>query len=235
MEGFTYVDLFATKGLEYLLVIGFLLMLIPFWRMLRAPAGAGLRRVREAVTSLSDWFSFPEGVYYHQGHSWALPQEGDLVKVGIDDFAQKLVGKPREVYIPTVGSKVEQGEVGWKLGVDSKTIEMLSPVSGEVVAINKRALEDPEVLIRDPYGEGWLMMVKPRNIKANIKNLLSGRLASAWMEATLDRLRERMRGELGLLYQDGGLPVSGLAKALSPEEWDKIAREFLLTEEGGEG
>jgi glycine cleavage system H protein len=231
MEGFTYVDIFATKGIEYLLVIGFLLVLVPFWRFLRVPARAGMEVVRRAMASVAQWFSIPEDLYYHQGHSWVMPQGAELVKVGVDDFAQRLVGSTHKINLPKVGSRIEQGDVGWKLGIDTKTIDMLSPVTGDVVAVNKDIVKNPLLINQDPYGKGWLMMVKPDNQRATVKNLLTGKLATAWMEKTADTLRGRMGGELGVMYQDGGLPVSGIAKALSPDAWDKMASEFLLTQE----
>ena len=231
MEGFTYTDPFATKGIEYLLVIGFLLVLVPFWRFLRVPARAGMEVVRRAMASVAQWFSIPEGLYYHQGHSWVIPHGAELVKVGVDDFAQRLVGNTNKISLPKVGSRIAQGDVGWKLGIDTKTIDMLSPVTGDVVAVNKDIVKNPTLINQDPYGKGWLMMVKPDNQRATVKNLLTGKLATAWMEKTADTLREQMGGELGVVYQDGGLPVSGIAKALSPDGWDKMAREFLLTQE----
>jgi glycine cleavage system H protein len=231
MEGFTYVDLFATKGIEYLLVIGFLLALTPFWRILRAPARVGIEAVRRAIASVAQWFSLPEGLFYHQGHSWLLPQGAELVKVGVDDFAQKLVGRSNKIMLPHVGSRIEQGEVGWNLDVGKKSIAMLSPVSGSVVAVNKDIVKNPDLVNQDPYGKGWLIMVKPDNKRATVKNLLTGKVASAWMDKTADALREKMGGEVGTVYQDGGLPVSGIAKALSPDAWDTIASEFLLTHE----
>jgi glycine cleavage system H protein len=232
MEGFTYVDLFATKGIEYLLVIGFLLILVPFWSFLRVPARAGMEVVRRAMASVAQWFSLPEGLYYHQGHSWLMPQGAKLVKVGVDDFAQKLVGRSHTINLPHVGSRIEQGDVGWRLGIGGKKIDMLSPVTGDVVAVNKDIVKHPELINQDPYGKGWLMMVKPDNRRATVKNLLAGKLATAWMEKTADTLRERMgsESELGILYQDGGIPVSGIAKALAHDEWDKVASEFLLTQ-----
>ena len=231
MEGFTYVDIFATKGIEYLLVIGFLLALTPFWRILRVPARTGIEAVRRAMASVAQWFSLPEGLFYHQGHSWLVPQGAELVKVGMDDFAQKLVGRSNKISLPKVGSRIEQGEVGWKLDIDKKNVGMLSPVSGDVVAVNKDIVKNPDLINQDPYGKGWLMMVKPDNKRATVKNLLTGKVATAWMDKTADELREKMGGELGTVYQDGGLPVSGIAKALSPDAWDKIASEFLLTHE----
>ncbi len=231
MEGFTYVDIFATKGIEYLLVIGFLLALTPFWRILRAPARAGMEVVRRAMASVAQWFSLPEGLFYHQGHSWLVPQGAELVKVGVDDFAQKLVGRSNKITLPKVGSRIEQGEVGWKLDVGKKNVDMLSPVSGSVVAVNKDIVTNPDLINQDPYGKGWLVMVKPDNKRATVKNLLTGKVATAWMDKTADELREKMGSEIGTVYQDGGLPVSGIAKALSPDAWDKIASEFLLTHE----
>ena len=229
MEGFTYVDIFATKGTEYLLVIGFLMVFMFFWRFLSTPARAAYEYVTEKIIpAISEWFHLPEGLYYHQGHSWAVP-EGNMVKVGLDDFAQKLVGKPRAVVLPQVGSQIEQGNRGWKLGFDSTAIDMVSPVNGEVVKINEEVLKNPELVNEDPYGKGWLMMIKPRNVKADLTNLLTGRLAAAWMERTMDTLRERMGEDLGLVYQDGGIPVTGIAKALSPDKWDEVAREYLLS------
>jgi glycine cleavage system H lipoate-binding protein len=231
MEGFTYVDIFATKGIEYLLVIGFLLVLVPFWRSLRVPARTGMEVIRRAMASVAQWFSIPEGLYYHQGHSWVMPQGVELVKVGVDDFAQKLLGRSDEISLPKVGSRIAEGDIGWRLGVDTRTIEMLSPVTGDVVAVNKDIEKNPDLINQDPYGKGWLIMVKPDNRRATVKNLLTGKLATAWMEKTSDALRERMGGDLGVVYQDGGLPVAGIAKALSPDAWDKLARELLLTQE----
>jgi glycine cleavage system H lipoate-binding protein len=225
--GDNYVDLFATKGLEYILVIAFLATLVVFWRFLnrqRGPAPTNpVRRPRV------EWFTLGDNLYYHQGHSWAKPEGANAVRVGIDDFAQKLVGKIDSVVLPPIGTRLSQGDVGWKFRVGSKLIELLSPVEGEVVAINEEATMSPELLNRDPYGRGWLVLVKISSLKSNLRNLLSGALAGAWMEQTVEQLRRRMSGNLGVVLQDGGVPVEGIAKSLSRDQWDEVVREFLLT------
>lgn len=225
--GNNYVDLFATKGLEYILVIAFLFTLVVFWRFLN-------RQRRPAVSnpgkpSRLEWFTLGDHLYYHQGHTWANPEGAHAARVGIDDFAQKLVGKMDSIELPPVGAHLFQGEVGWKLRVGDKVIELLSPVEGEVVAINEEAKKSPELLNRDPYGRGWLMLVKLSSMRGNLRNLLSGALAGAWMEQTVEQLRRRISGNLGIALQDGGVPVTGIAKSISPEKWDEVAREFLLT------
>ena len=118
MDGFTYVDIFATKGIEYLLVISGLLFFAYFWRFLSRPAVAVYREYANVFPAISDWFHLPlEGMYFHQGHSWAKPEGDNVVRVGIDDFAQKLVGKIDAIKLPQVGSQVSQGEKAWSLQV----------------------------------------------------------------------------------------------------------------------
>lgn len=230
MEGFHYVDLFATKGIEYLLVIGFLLVLVVYWRFLNAPAkekrAAAMRTPAGAFT---EWFNLAKNIYYHPGHTWAAPEGDNLVRIGMDDFAAKLLGKADAFELPAIGDRMEQGDAGLKVRFDSKEVELLSPVNGEVVAVNKDALASPELAEKDPYNKGWLLKIKAPKMHSNLKNLLTGKLAVAWMENTVQTLRQRMAGELGVVMQDGGLPVSGFAKELAPEKWDEIAADFFLT------
>jgi len=133
---YQWVDFFATKGLKYLLIFGFWLTLFPFWRFLMGPARRVSAFVSRAIEALSGWFNFPQTLYYHQGHSWAKPEDG-LVKVGLDDFAQKLLGRPDSIELPLMGGKVKQGDIGWRMRIEGNIIEMLSPVSGEVMALTR--------------------------------------------------------------------------------------------------
>lgn len=229
MEGFTYVNIFATKGIEYLLVISVLLLFIPFWRMVSRPAKAIYEAAEIVVPAISEWFHFPEEkVYYHQGHSWAIPESDNVVRVGMDDFAQKLVGKIDAIKFPQVGSQVTQGEKAWSLLVGSKTIDMLSPVDGKILDINESLLSSPESISKDPYGQSWLMKVQAPKISSNLKNLLSGGLARKWMEGVRETLLARMNYRLGAVSQDGGVLVDGIARNLDQERWDEIVKEFFL-------
>ena len=151
-----------------------------------------------------------------------------MVKVGIDDFAQKLVGKIDAITFPEVGSQVSQGEKGWSLLAGTKSIDMLSPVDGKVLEINERLLSSPESISKDPYDQSWLMKVQTPKISANLKNLLSGGLAGKWMEGVRENLYARMNYNLGAVSQDGGIPVDGIARNLDRERWDEIVKEFFL-------
>jgi glycine cleavage system H protein len=167
-------------------------------------------------------------VYYHQGHSWAIPESGNVVRVGIDDFAQKLVGKIDAIKCPQVGSEVKQGEKAWTLLVDSKAIDMLSPVDGKIVDINETLLSSPESISKDPYGQSWLMKVHTPELLANLKNLLYGGTARKWMEEVSENFLSRANYNLGPVSQDGGALADGIARNVDRERWDEIAREFFL-------
>jgi glycine cleavage system H lipoate-binding protein len=220
------IEIYATKGFEYLWILGFLAVFTGYYLYFTSrkfqprPAGTAGR-----LGSLVDWFRVPGNIQFHQGHSWIRPEEDDptTVRVGLDDFAQKMVGKVDSVDMAEVGMRLKQGRIGWRLWVGDKYIPMLSPVSGVVVGINK-AFQNG-----DPFGGGWIYKVKPDNMKLEKKNLLSGRLALQWMEVAVENLRQRMNPDLGAVYQDGGRPVEGMARNIDPANWDKLVAEFFLT------
>lgn len=229
MEGFQYVDIFATKGIEYIIVMVFLAGFIYFSRYLshRAPAPA---EAPVRPRSFVDYFRVPDGYLFHQGHTWFRREGREVVAVGLDDFAQRLLGRIEEVDLPHAGARVSQGEKGWTVTVDSRIIPMISPVDGEVVAVNAAALRSPKVVNDDPYGSGWLMKVKATKLSANARNLLSGNVARRMVEEALDGIRLQSGEDLGIVYQDGGVPVSGMARALYGEKWDGAVRELFLTQ-----
>jgi hypothetical protein len=108
---------------------------------------------------------------------------------------------------------------------------MLSPVDGKVMAINDKIVNSPENVNKYPY-VSWLMEVESPRFSVNKKQLLSGTMAKKWMEEIRENLLSKMSNNLGLVYQDGGMLVDGMARSLDKEHWDEIAKEFFLLSEG---
>lgn len=224
-------DIFATKGAEYLIAIAYLVLLVLAGKYLApapVPQTAGARRARRGLSV--PWFSLNEGFHFHQGHTWAAEADGEVVTVGLDDFAAQLVGTPDAFDLPVVGTNVRQGARAWSLRAGERTLAMLSPVSGQVVAVNQAVLDAPQLAADDPYGAGWLLMVRAPDRKVTLRNLLSGELAATWMRQTTERLKTLPTGGLGVVMADGGVPVRGFGRALAPEEWYVVAHEFFLAE-----
>ncbi len=231
------MDPFPTKGIEYLLMIGYLLLLVPFGLLLRWMAREP-STAKEAATALPStapgkWFHLPEGFHLHRGHTWAFPEGGleggNVFRVGMDDFAQRLIGEPAAMMLPSLGQRIEQGERGWQLRVNGDVVDLLSPVEGEVVEVNEKAIHTPSLVCKDPYGQGWLMKVRVERKSTALKNLMPNRLAHAWIDEAGEQLGALMGGELGPVMQDGGVPVSGFARQLAGDRWPELAKRFLLT------
>jgi len=235
------MEFFPTKGIEYLLVIGYLLLLVPFtWALLgrrptprTVPVRAGAARA-PGSWSPGVWFPLPEGLHFHRGHTWALPEGAGVFRVGMDGFALRMLGRPEALDLPRPGTTVEQGEPGWRLTVGGRALPLLSPVRGEVVEVNPEAVTSPGRVGDDPYGDGWLLKVRTDRAGGVLKNLLSGELARSWMDQSMDRVSHRLLPQLGAVLQDGGEPVEGFARQLDPEHWPAIAAEMLLTAEPDE-
>ncbi len=211
----------ATKAIEYVLAVGYLLLFIPFWRFVN---GATV-----AQAFAFSWFQIPNGVHLHRGHSWARPV-GGAVAVGLDDFGHKLVGPLDGIDLPDLGTSLRQGQKAFTLHADGKAFDVVSPVDGNVVARNEVAHAHPADAVRDPYGTGWLLKIEPRWLTANLKNLLSGDAARRFLDNAAESLARRMTPELGLVLQDGGTPVHGIAREIDPAHWDDLVRRSL----GGE-
>lgn len=174
-------------------------------------------------------YQLPESLHYHRGHTWARALDADTVVVGIDDFARRLLGDATEVRVPAVGTWLRQGAGGFGVKVDGRTADLVSPVEGEVVAVNERLHDKPELATDDPYGRGWLAKVRVPDLTANVRNLLSGRLARRFAEDAREGLDLRLMALSGSVLQDGGEPVADFARHLPVAEWRRLVGEFLLT------
>ena len=173
-------------------------------------------------------YQMPEGLYYHRGHTWARPLDADTVLVGVDDFARKLIGAASLV-APSRGDWLHQGDRAFALQADGRLANLVSPVEGEVVAINPALGSKSALVSDDPYGRGWVLQVKSPKLASNLRNLLTGRLARKWMEDSREALELRLMAFSGSVLQDGGEPAADLGNHLPKADWERLVHEFLLT------
>jgi len=176
-------------------------------------------------------FAVPENLRYHPGHTWALSESPNLVRVGMDDFASKLTGTIENIILPQRGQWIRQGQKMCTLYRDDVAVDMVSPIEGTVCEINQTLMNDPKLALRDPYGEGWLVTVQSPDAKTSFKNLLGGPLARWWTEESASRLQHRMPMPMamGALAQDGGVAINDVANQIPGQEWLSLAKEFFLS------
>jgi glycine cleavage system H protein len=106
--------------------------------------------------------AFPEDLRYANTHEWARPM-GELIRVGITDFAQDRLGDITYVEMPRIGDSFQQGQRCGTLESAKALSDLFVPIGGEVVALNSALEESPELINQDPYGRGWIMDLKPTN------------------------------------------------------------------------
>jgi glycine cleavage system H protein len=174
-------------------------------------------------------FDLPENRRYHPGHTWALQESPTLVRVGIDDFGSRLAGKIDEISLPKRGQWIRQGQKFVALLRDGQKTELVSPVEGEVTAINEALLSNAGLLNSDPYGQGWLVSLLSPDLPTSFRNLLNGSLARKWMADASSRLQMRIPALAGAVAQDGGVAVHDLTVQLPTTKWSELTREFFLT------
>jgi glycine cleavage system H lipoate-binding protein len=228
------MDPFPTKGVEYLLIIGYLVVFVAFaWllsRIGRERAAGGATGPAALEPRKTPWFQLPDAFHLHRGHTWAFPLGNKIVKIGMDDFAHRLIGEPTAFRLPEPGQRLELGEKGWQVHVNEDTVDLLSPVTGEVVDVNEEALLSPSLASEDPYGQGWLMKVRVPCDRTAVRNLLPSRLANAWTDEASTELSAMVGAKVGPVLQDGGVPVRGFARELAGDRWPEIAAKLLLTQ-----
>lgn len=173
-------------------------------------------------------FKTPAHLAYHPGHTWAMKESPQAVRIGMDDFAARVVGQIDQIDLPARGRWLRQGEHGWTVRRGGHRFEVLSPIEGEVVEVNPEVLRDPSLVHQDPYGAGWLVAVNAPAVDGNMKNLLHGRLAQRWMEESVSALHMRLSPGSEARLQDGGHAIDDVLSLIPEAQREKFVQEMLL-------
>ena len=123
----------------------------PVVRVAPAMSKAPVAAAAQTKPSMVGGFSVPGNLRYHPGHTWALSESPNLVRVGMDDFATKLTGKIEHISLPQRGQWIRQGQKVWSIVRNGVKVDMVSPIEGSVADINEAAVKDPSLITNDPY------------------------------------------------------------------------------------
>lgn len=104
--------------------------------------------------------SVPKALKYSKTHEW-VRQDDDVVTIGVTDHAQTMLGDLVYVELPEIENSFEIGQECAVVESVKAAADVYCPVSGEIVEINERLLEQPQLINEDPYGKGWLMRIRP--------------------------------------------------------------------------
>ncbi|HXK60113.1 MAG TPA: hypothetical protein PLP42_09480 [Acidobacteriota bacterium] len=195
-------------------------------------------------------YMLPAGLFYHPRHTWARIEEGGRVRVGLDDFGQKLAGRFYSVLLPAPGSEVGPGRANWRIVHSAGETSLAAPIRGIVEERNTRLTQLPSLANRDPYGNGAAFVVRPIDLMTDLKGLYYGKQVERWYESEIEtlhsellKLMEKHAPVLGQTLQDGGVHIADLSAEIGAPELQRLIDRFLSTsapslsshEQGSEG
>jgi glycine cleavage system H protein len=236
MESFSRIDIFDTKGIEYIFVIGYLLFLIVFWNIANKHERI-IRQVKKVISNLTAGIlRIPQGLFYSRHHTWTHLEESGAASVGLDDFLQHLTGEIKLTSLKNPGETIKKGEVLTQIDKDDKSLKVYSPISGEIIETNSTLNVNPGILNEDPYEKGWIYKIKPFDWKKETNSYLLAEEATTWATDELERFKEFLtKGQMKkfssepsmILLQDGGELRENILSELPGDVWKDFQEEFL--------
>jgi len=132
-------------------------------------------------------FYLPDELYYDpKEHLWARLEEDNKVRVGLDMFGQSAAGTIAYIKIIPAGREAHKGRAFGSLEAGKYIGPLKAPVSGKIVQVNDKVIKTPTLVNTDPYGEGWFVLIEPRNLEADLADLVHGAKVEEWLKAQIE-------------------------------------------------
>lgn len=169
------------------------------------------------VPSQNAGIKYSDQLLYHRGHTWVRPEEDGTVTVGLDEFADHVVGRPDFVELPIKDSEIERDGVAWRMVKNSHEIRVRAPIDGAVVSTGGTE-------------EGWYLRLRPLD-PTDLRHLLRGAEVPGWLSRERDRLQLQLSApDSPPCLADGGSLMPDLMDAMPAADWDTVlASTFLET------
>ncbi len=234
MEGFSYNNIFETKGIEYIIILAFFAILIPFWIMLNRRMKSRRAKKLEGILSPAT-LRIPQGVFFSRNHTWTHLERSGFAKVGLDDLLLKITGDLEVSFQAAAGDTIRKGDLLAILTGGGRQLHILSPISGTVEQPNTLLSEEPGRLSEDPFRLGWIYRIKPSDWIGETSGYHLAREATAWTSGELVRFKDfimtssakNQAANAGIILQDGGEIRQNTLASMPDEMWKDFEKNFL--------
>jgi len=234
MDGFSYTNIFETKGAEYLVVIAFLLIIILWWRIMNNKniLTKKIRKTLEVI--LFNNLQVPQGLIYGKNHTWVFMERSGTAKIGLNELMAHLIYATKLTPVKSAGDEVRKGEVLAEIDQNDKRLSILSPISGMIIQPNPTLADSPDSLYDDPYGRGWIYSIRPNDWKRESSSCYQYGESSDWLMKELERYKAFLSGHTGssfkegspVILQDGGELLNHSLSEFPDEVWKDFQRNF---------
>jgi len=176
-------------------------------------------------------FGLPGGVFISPGHVWASVTAPGLVRLGLDDFARKMIGRIDAIELPARGATIKRGERLFSIRQGERVAVLQAPISGKVQDLNAELPQHLDWLQRRPYEQGWVCSMKPEHLADELGQLKIGEHAAAWYHSEIVRLQQMLGTTPG---EEGGAAAPGVGRLAEGQleeaddaSWLKFTQGFL--------
>ncbi len=237
MDGFTYNNIFETKGIEYLAIIAFFAILIPFWIFLNKQLKIQ-KQIQKALGILTaNELRIPQGLFYSRNHTWTFLEKSGEAKVGLDDLLLHITGEVKFGNLKKPGVLISKGDLLADIEHNGKLLKVFSPISGKIMDTNSIFRKSPGSVNSDPYTKGWMYKIKPSNWIAETYSYFLGEEATNWSVKELERFKDFIATSLHkydtesstIILQDGGELRDHTLSDLPDEVWRDFQKNFLTS------
>jgi hypothetical protein len=163
--------------------------------------------------------NYSDDRFYHRGHTWVHPEEDGTVTIGLDEFADHLLGAPDSFTLPAIGDELDLNQTAWRMKKNGKEISVRAPLEGSVVAVG-----GPKA--------GWYLKLCPRldvHDPITLRHLLRGPEVYGWLSHEVERLQLQLRAPGATpTLADGGMLQPDLMDAMQQADWNTVLADTFL-------
>ena len=235
MDGFTYNNIFETKGIEYLAILAFFAILIPFWLLLNRQIKIKNQIKRSAGTLNINSLNIPQGLFFSKYHIWSHLGVSGVARVGLDDLLLHMIGEVKFTGIREQGQRIKKGELLVRINHNGKLLNLYSPISGEILEANPVLSNNPGMINEDPYVKGWMYKIKPVSWTADTYSYYLAEDAVQFSRQELDKFKDFISTSVRkyspvpsmVILQDGGELMDQPLAELPNDIWLDFQEDFL--------
>ena len=189
-----------------------------------------ITHLKEVAATSTPEFQIPGGVFISEGHCWANVSEEGSAKIGIDDFAKKIIGKIDSIGLPNLGMIVKKGQSLFTVNQGQRSISFKAPLSGKVKEVNKFINNETDSLNYTPYDINWVCEIDADELDSELPSLKIGKSAVSFFQDDIERLKElKKKTKTGKEtdHEPEGVIFSGEMEKLDDINWKRFAETFF--------
>lgn len=178
-------------------------------------------------------FNVPIGVFVSPDHTWVNIELNGALRVGIDDFASKLIGPIDDVVLPRPKTEVKRGEPLFTIRQGDRELTVPSPVTGTVTAVNSELHDNAELIDRNPYEHGWMCCIEATNLREDLQPLRIGAEALTWYRDEIEKFMaivDETSAPEPAVHTESAAPKRR-AQVMSDSVFDTFSKRFLHSPE----